>query len=514
MPSTFSGLNTVMRGLTTQQVALNTVGHNVTNANTDGYSRQTVNLVAAPSETIYGSQGAMQIGCGVTITSITRIRDAFMDSQMWKENSTLGSSEQQQSLLSKVEGVFQEPSDTGIQTVLNHFATAWQSLATNASDDSARITVRQRGVELVDAIQHAATQLTDQVTDINNTIDIKVNDVNKITENILSLNKQISYSEQLSNGSSANDLRDQRDVLVDQLSKLINVSVTEDSSGNYRLQSGQFTLLEGNTRLELTTRTDFDPDFGYAITVIDAGATKNIQFSGGELNGLATVRDETILGDQGYRQQLDTMSQFLLRDFNAIHRAGYGTDSDGTATVGTDRNFFGDGSVNYGDTATVASMGSGDWLKALQVNDELFDAASGLSKIAAKTSATQGNASGDNAVKLFQSLQQNVTDLLPSGLAALTSGNTATLGKTTSLNSFYASMIGGLGVKSQNAQRLMDNQQTLVSQIETWRQSTAGVNLDEEMTNMIRFQQGYNSSAKVITTMNDMLDTLINEMVR
>ena len=513
MPSTFSGLNTVMRGLTAQQVALNTVGHNVSNANTTGYSRQTVNLTAAPSETIYGSQGAMQIGSGVTVTSISRIRDAFMDSQMWKENSTLGSSQEQQSLLAKIEGVFQEPSDTGIQTVLNQFATAWQTLGTNASDDSARIAVRQRGVELVDAIQHAASQLTDQVTDINNSIEIKVNDVNKISESILALNKQISYTEQIG-GSTANDLRDQRDVLVDQLSSLINVNVTEDTRGNYRVQSGQILLVDGNSRVELTTRMDYDPDFNYPVMKINVGAFQNIQFSGGELSGLSTIRDETILGSQGYMSQLDTMSQFLLRDFNAIHRAGYGTDSDGTASVGTNRNFFGASDIDYGDAATVTAMQSGDWLNALSVNEELFEATTGLGKIAAKTLATQGNASGDNAVKLFQSFQQNVTDLLPSGLAALATGDQATLGTTSSLNSFYASLIGGLGVQSQNAERLMDNQKTLVAQIENWRASSAGVNLDEEMTNMIRFQQGYNSSARVITTMNDMLDKLINEMVR
>lgn len=513
MPSTFSGLNTVMRGLTAQQVALNTVGHNVSNANTTGYSRQAVNLTAAPSETIYGSQGAMQIGSGVTITSITRIRDAFMDSQMWKENSTLGSSQEQQSLLAKIEGVFQEPSDTGIQTVLNQFATAWQTLATNASDDSARIAVRQRGVELVDAIQHAASQLTDQVADINNSIEIKVNDVNKISESILALNKQISYTEQIG-GSTANDLRDQRDVLVDQLSSLINVNVTEDPLGNYRVQSGQILLVDGSSRVELTTRMDYDPDFNYPVVKIDAGSFQNIQFSGGELHGLATIRDETILGSQGYMSQLDTMSQFLLRDFNAIHRSGYGTDSDGTAASGTNRNFFGASAVDYGDAAVVASMQSGDWLNALTVNPELFEATTGLNKIAAKTLATQGNASGDNAVKLFQSFQQNITDLLPSGLAALSTGDQATLGKTSSLNSFYASLIGGLGVKSQNAERLMDNQKTLVAQIENWRASVAGVNMDEEMTNMIRFQQGYNSSAKVVTIMDEMLDKLINDMKR
>jgi flagellar hook-associated protein 1 FlgK len=127
----------------------------------------------------------------------------------------------------------------------------------------------------------------------------------------------------------------------------------------------------------------------------------------------------------------------------------------------------------------------------------------GLQKIAAKNSNTQGNASGDNAIRLSQALRTNTADLLPAGY-------TPTLGSTASLNSFFSGVIGTLGIQSESASRLVDNQKTLVAQIESWRQSTSGVNMDEEMTDMIRFQKGYNAAARMITTMDEMLDKLIN----
>ena len=174
MSSTFGGLNIMTRALFAQQISLNTVGHNIANANTDGYSRQSVNLVAANSQTIYTGAGSMQVGTGVVAQSTTRARDSFFDQQMWKENSSQGYSQISQDTLGKVEGVFSEPSDTGIQSVLNNFWDAWNTLATNASDNGARIALRQQGVALTDAIQHANTQLRDMVSDINSVVGVDV----------------------------------------------------------------------------------------------------------------------------------------------------------------------------------------------------------------------------------------------------------------------------------------------------------------------------------------------------
>lgn len=595
MSSSFGGLNTLVRGLYAQQVGLNTVGHNISNANTEGYSRQNVNLVTTSTENVFGNRGAMQLGTGVTVSSIIRARDTFVDKQMWKETSSLGYGQTSLDTFNKIEGVFSEPSDTGIQTVLNKFWSAWQTLSTNASDNGARTAVRQRGVEVVDAIQHSAQQLKDMISDINSVLKIKVDNVNQISSELASLNKQIVNIE-VGGLDHANDLRDRRDLLVDQLSSMTSVRVTEDKYGNYNIQTAGITLVDGNGYTKLTTTpTAQDSDYGYEVVNVYAeGSTQKLDFTNGELKGLIAARDDQEVGAKGYLNQLSTMSEFLLKDFNAVHRSGYGADDS------TNNNFFGDGDSgisdpNYSDPL-VFSGTKGDWLSELRVNPDLFNGLAGLDKIAAKTSAgnltvtksnsaggalniggtytgasnvtfqvkiaadtlgnvtgatystdgsnwapatintnttpptftirdgltvtiaqsssnatndiytftpPQGNASGDNAVRLGQALKVDVRDVLGSTYNGVFS-------KGSSLDTYYNSLISKLGIQTQNAERLTDNQKTLVSQLKNWRESTAGVNMDEEMTNMIRFQKGYNAAARVLTTMDEMLDKLIN----
>lgn len=447
--------------------------------------------------------GQMQLGTGVDLQSITRARDTFMDQQMWKENSSLGYGESQQSLLAEVEGVFHEPSTTGVQTVLTQFWSSLQTLGTNASDDSTRTQVLQRGTALADAVAQATSQLKDTITSINTDLQLQLKTVNQTTSDILSLNKMISMSEVSSAGpGSANDLRDQRDLLVDKLSKLMSVRVTEDTDGNYTIQNGSITLVNGYTTTPLSTYSSKDADYGYEVLNVEANG-KPVSLSGGELEGMIDSRDDANFGVKGYLDKLTTVSQFMLKDFNAIHRAGYGEDNV------TGRNFFestATAGVDFNDATATAAMTKGDWLAALKVNAKFLDQSTnpqGIQMIAAKTLSTQGNASGDNAVKLSQALKMNTTTLLPAGA-------TPTLGATASLDSFYSSVIGTLGIQGQSATRLVANQKTLVAQIENWRQSTSGVNMDEEMSNMIKFQKGYNAAARVLTTMDEMLDKLIN----
>ena len=529
MSSAFSGLNTVVRGLTAQQMALNTVGHNISNANTAGYSRQSVAIVASLPETVLGVNGKMQMGTGVDTQSISRARDTFMDLQMWKENTTLGYSQTQEDLMSQIEGVFSVSSTTGMQTVLDHFWSAWQTLGTNASDDSTRNLVLQRGNELASTIQQAATQLRDQVGSINTDLRLEVDAVNQITSDILALNKKISMSE-LAGSGAANDLRDRRDLLVDQLSEYVNIQVAEDRDSNYIIQAGSVTLVNSHKTTELTVATRKDPDYDYEVLDIQANGI-DVDFANGSLKAMTEMRDNEEYGIKGYMDDLSTMSEFLLKDFNAIHRAGYGENSteNDTPADGDGNNFFG-GPV-AGETIAPETRdyyvdpltSKGDWITALAVSSKLLDQTSaipGLQLIAAKTlpntnnvpghtDDVQGNASGDNAVRLSQALRMNVASedpeqrLLPTGL-------TPTLGATASLNSFLSGVIGTLGIQKASVSRVVDNQKTLVDQIENWRQSTSGVNMDEEMSDMIRFQKGYNATARMITTMDEMYDKLIN----
>jgi flagellar hook-associated protein 1 FlgK len=243
------------------------------------------------------------------------------------------------------------------------------------------------------------------------------------------------------------------------------------------------------------TSSPLNTNYGYVgKAVVVKGTTQPLEITNGELGGMLKARDTDI---SGYLDKLSTISQFLLTDFNAMHASGYGADNS------TGNNFFGTSGVDYTpdppNTDWSSATPKGDWLQALTVNKDLFDATNGLAKIAAKTlpstgTDTQGNASGDNAVNLGNLLKLDSSSLL---------GNA-------SLDSYYSTVIGQLGVDTQNAQRLTDNQTTLVNQIRNWRESVSGVNMDEEMTNMIRFQQGYNAAARVVTTVDEMLDKLIN----
>ncbi|MBP2655602.1 MAG: flagellar hook-associated protein FlgK [Firmicutes bacterium] len=579
MRSTFSGLNTATRGLYAQQVALDTTGHNISNANTEGYSRQRVNTSTTRPETIYGGVGAMQVGTGVSVDTITRTRNAFLDQQMWKESSTLGYGTASETTWGKVEGIFKdEPPDLGVQTVLNNFWNSWQTLSAYSSNASARTAVRERGAELADTVKHACQQLQNLVRDTNENLVAKVADINDMSGQIFSLNRQISNIE-VGDRDHANDLRDKRDLLIDKLSRLGNVRVYENSNHNYIVQLGNVTIVDANRVTKLGAASSSDADYGYEIkdvTVDGSVPLQKVEFASGEMHAMQEANSTLA---KGYMDKLATISRFLLQEFNGVHRAGYGSDNS------TNYNFFGDAGVDY---AAAPLVKNGDWINALKVNSELYNA-DGLNKVAAKTGAVgsvvqtsvtggkgivtgtytpsagnadkymnfqvavtadgiqytirdansnvletnavsnsgtgsytlpyglnfsiaspgatvgdsysfsvpQGNASGDNAVRLANVLKEP-TD--PAGSVL----------KGAALDDYYASMIADLGIQSQSRKRVADNQKALVTQIEGWRQSNSGVNIDEEMSDMIRFQKGYNAAARVVTSMDEMLDKLIN----
>ncbi len=504
MRSTFAGFNTAVRGIFAQQASLDTVGHNISNANTDGYSRQTVNLGTTRSETIYGGAGKMQLGTGVTAESVTRARDTFVDKQMWKESSTLGYGQMKEDALGRIEGIFKDNEDVGMQKILNNFWSAWKSVSTNASDYGTRTALRQRAVELVDNIKHAAQQLTDVAADLSSVIKIKVDKVNQINSEIVSLNKQIVTVE-AGGRDNANDLRDRRDLLVDQLSSLIKVQVHEENDGSYAIQANGVSLVSGTSYTELAAINDTTSPLLNVYSqpvnkIVVKGTNEDITFTGGEIQGMLDARDNDIYGVKAHLDSLNEMSQFLMKDFNTIHKSGFGLDEQ------TGRNFFGKSSTADYNSWTP-STGEPSWISVLQVNPDLFKEPNGMDIIAAKSAADEGDASGSYAVTMAQALKSPITNP-PFTLPA--TGFTATFGNKVSLDTFYNSMTADLGVQSQNAQQLTENQQVLVNQITNWRLSVAGVNMDEEMSNMIRFQKGYNASARMMTTMDEMLDKLIN----
>ena len=500
MRSTFAGLNTMVSGLNANQIALDTVGHNITNASNEGYSRQRANASATKPEKIYTYYGASQLGTGTSVESITRARDEFADRQYWKENSNLSKNEKEQYVLGKIETVFEEPSDTGFQTVLNKFWKTFQSLGTKGSDYSARVQVRDTAKELVNSINLARTQLNDLVSDNNTGITKKTESINQITDEIFELNKQIITVEGSGSGN-ANDLRDKRDLLVDQLSKIVNVNVSENKLGAYTINCGSMTLVNATAnKTDLQTKTTTDPKYGFDILTITDNTTPtpiDLNPTGGEIKGIYDSTNNVI----GCLDKLTTITAFLLNDFNNVHKAGF--DLNNNAGI----NFFGSDGATIDYSKLQMNTVTGNWehsggtvvtnkaiLDELKVNSK-FDGNSGTDLIAAKSSNTEGEASGTNAVLLGEWLHKKES--------------TGTLGGVT-LDSYYTGFTGEIGTAKSAVDRNVENLTTVLTQITSWRESVSGVNWDEELTNMLKFQKGYSSSARVLTTMDEMLDKLIN----
>lgn len=380
MVSTFGSLNTVMRGITAQQLSLNTTGHNLANATTDGFSRQRVNLVTGLPQTIYTGNGtSAQLGTGALTQSIIRCRDTFVDRQFWKQNSLLGYNNTVRDTMSKVEDILKEPSDSNLQQVLNNFWSALDTLSTDASSSSHRVVAIQTAVTLCTAVQQDVSQLKGMIADINEKVKLKVNDINTITDEILELNKQIK-SVELGGFDHANDLRDRRDYLVDQLSYLIDIQVTEDEWGAFLISgAGGMSLVTATSKNNLSTVSQMDDDYKYeVINIVNERTGDPVNLKNGELHALIESRDSETSGVKKYLNDLANIAKFLLQEFNDVHKAGF--DLKG-AQGG---NFFGVDGIDYNDSS-VSTWKNGQWLANLQVSDALTDPATGAEKLAART---------------------------------------------------------------------------------------------------------------------------------
>jgi flagellar hook-associated protein 1 FlgK len=498
MRSTFGGFNTVVLGLQAAQLSIDTTGNNVSNANTTGYSRQTVNLATNQAQEVYGLDGPMLVGTVVQAASITRARDTYLDAQYWQQNGTQNYWQDQSDNYTQIENVFKNTTsatstNTGLQAAINQFYTALGTLASNASDTAARTNVREDGNALAQTMQQAGSQLQAQASDLTTQIADQVSTINTVAGQIASLNAQI-VGEQAT-GASPNDLMDRRDNLVDQLSALASVNVNRNSDGSYNVTLGGANIVQGSTSMNLTVNTSVNPLYNYNTCTVSQG-NNMINISGGSIGSMIQMRDQTI---NGYLGNLDSMAKSLLVDFNSTYNNGYAMTNSTTVSNQTPQlnnpgyNFFGSNSVNYSTSDPTQGSPPKSWLSQLTVNSDLYTT-TGTQYITASDTKSSGTANGNNATALANLLQ---------------TGTSAALGNT-SLNNYFTSFIGALGIQSQQASDMNTNAQTMVNATSNLRQSVSGVNLDEEMTNMIKYQQAYGACAKMMTTVNSMISTLIS----
>lgn len=323
MRATFAGLNTMVRGIMANQLGLDTTGHNITNAGTDGYSRQTVTLATTYSEQRAGLYGNVMVGTGVDALAIERARNVYADIQYRNENPT----QQYYKTLSlnydKLETIFDDSKDLGIEKSINEFYQTWVDLSTTASNASERTNVIEQGRNLSEIIQSKTAELQEQIRSQYEDIKTEVGQIDDILNDIVAFNKQIVTQEVT--GATANDLRDNRDLLVDQLSNYINISVTENEYGAYQINSGGVTLVNGSSRGHLVmsnpvSSVSFGIDYGlndYSIKLKESDLVFMPQ------NGILKARFDAIAENKSYIDKLANLSSFMLSVFNDQHKQGW-----------------------------------------------------------------------------------------------------------------------------------------------------------------------------------------------
>ncbi|MDQ0269093.1 flagellar hook-associated protein FlgK [Cytobacillus purgationiresistens] len=390
MRSTFMGLETARRAIFTQQSALYTTSHNIANANTEGYTRQRVNFTqtkAFPSVGIDTARLPGQMGTGVQAGSVQRIREDYLDVQYRNENNKFGFWNARSNALTRIEDVMNEPSDTGLAKTLDKFWNALQDLSVNPEDSGARSVVRQRGIAVADTFNYLSGQLEAQRGDLGNQIDLNVKSVNSLLTQINQINEQISSIEP--HGYLPNDLYDTRDLLVDQLSSLVNIKVSSDPSGGLSssMAEGKYTiemvdsagkvigtLVDGKNGLINEVSVSKDPTT-QAVTGVKIGdkAIDAVQFSSkGDL--LANIQAYGYLDANGKQTgdypdmlaSLDLMAFRFAQAFNSVHQSGWSiTEINNGQKQGFDFFAFEGGDLQSPEGAASKLKVSDDILKEL-----------------------------------------------------------------------------------------------------------------------------------------------------
>lgn len=472
MRSTFQGIETSLRALHAQQAALQTTGQNVANANTAGYTRQRANLQATspyPSGGMNSPQIAGTIGTGVEASSIERIRDQYLDAQYRSGEAQVGYADMESNILKTVEAIMNDQEGSGLSGAMDEFWSSLQDLSINPNDEGIKTVVREKAVSLTDTFHYLNSALTTAQKDLQAEVDGAKDDINSIASQIADLNQKIGELEP--SGYLPNDLYDQRDLLVDKLSSYIDIKVERTSSG-----SGANRAAAGIYMIKIAGSSEalVQGNIANKVETVSNGRELEIQVNGTTLSPTGSF--QSLIRNFGTDQsiykttidQLDQLALTLATEFNNIHGNGYKQDRE----KGSD--FFTFSSENASSTITL----SDDIMKS---TDNIAVGADGNKK-----------SDGGNAAKLAELLNPNV-------------GNGT-------IRSTYSEMIGEIGVKVQNANRLKENSENIRDLLSTKRDSVSSVSLDEEMTNMIKFQHAYNAAARSMTVMDEMLDRIINNM--
>ena len=559
----FSALSSAKLGLLAQQLAIEVTGQNIANVETEGYSRQDVTFEAnTPRHAIkYGSMH--QIGTGVRVAGIERAHDQFLFEQIMDEGDLTGSTEVKKEIFEQLEVLFNEGSGRSLNDALSSFFASVHDLATNARGLSERADLVSKAEHLASTFNQTGKQLFTIQRNIDATIETEVTEINSLTTQIGKLNESIHANEPASQ-YKANDLRDNRDRLVKELSKKIDIQLIEESDNQIGLTLKDGTALVLKDRVfKLSTSLNGDNDSFKDVNIEYGSGLKNITstITGGELRGYLDMRDTEV---ESILDKMNILSASFIQEFNGIHRAGFGldgssgldffspldvtvdhdVDNTGTAVVSmtnaspttvsvdefeivlTGTNALGIGSFTLNNLTTNASAGSFTFTtgSTFNIKDGFAVTISGSAVSGDKVtfSVSEDAASGMSVSSTITANTKNIAAgtttngdggnaLLMAGLQNKLAFNSVTWSSESgsyTFDEYYNAVVSTIGIESFSAQATLRQQEGIMLQLNSRRESISGVSIDEEMIKMIKFQQAYNASARMISVVDEMLDAL------
>jgi flagellar hook-associated protein 1 len=466
--SDFAAIQTALSGLTAHRRALEAIGHNVANAATEGYSRRRVDFTAAAGGTVPALFSKPRgVGNGVDIAGITRIRDTLLEARVRAEVATKSRLDAEVDVYDRVEMALPEPSDTGLAVQLGDYWAAWHDVANQPQELASRAALLEQAQTLTTAINRSGLQLENARSDVVSQLQATVADANALAGRIADLNAGIRSA--VAAGLQPDDLLDQRDVLVEQLSGLVGGTARDGEHGMVDVFVGGSAFVRGDRAQSLEVIDGPDattPDVGDPFRRVHlewTGANGEVAVDGGAVGGALDGVNDVL---PRYLQRLDAVAAALVGSVNTLHQSGFALDG---TTTGLD--FFDPGAL----TARSIRVSSD-----VDGHPELL--AAGM------PSGVPGGGTLDGSIAEEIAL-----------LSSATGG----------ADGLYRAMIGTLGVESQAVRRRAEMQSSVVTQVNDAATSVRGVSIDEELGNLVASQQAYAASARVLTAVDEMLDTLI-----
>lgn len=458
------------RSMMNSQTALQTSGHNIANKSTEGFSRQRVEI---QTNTPIGS-GQLRYGMGSKTAAVTRINNPYLERQIGNERSLGGFFDGKAEAMSRVENVYNEQQNKGLNQFVSDFFSSVHELSNNPESLATRTQVRETADFLTKDFKRVHSQLHEITKDLDQQIKSQLEEVNGMTKEIASLNEKIQGVEL--QGGFANDERDRRDLLLKQVGERINIRWAEGADTTVTVTAGNSALLvagydaktlAAKPTAETAKKAEGSVDIFYFNS--DKAEPVNVtqQITGGKIGGTLAVRDEVVTD---LLSDVDKMAYSFAANVNEIHRSGFNAYNE------TNENFF--------ELPTEIRHASAN----LKVNADIMD---DVGRIA---TAGAAQSPGDPRIATAMAHLQN----------------DKTMGGEHTFDEFYNSIVGKVGVQAHRAETASSTQRDIVKQMNNLRESVSGVSLDEEATKLIEYQKSFDASARLIRTADEMFDTVLN----